>query len=68
MLAPANLPAPVAAKIKTALDKTMASPEFRKKMEDAGAQVMDSKIDAAQYIDGEIRKYKQIIDVAKIEL
>lgn len=68
MLAPANLPAPIAAKIKTALDKTMAAPEFRKKMEDAGAQVMDSKIDAGQYINTEINKYKQIIDVAKIEL
>lgn len=68
MLAPANLPAPIATKIKTALDKTMAAPEFRKKMEDAGAQVMDSKIDAGQYINTEINKYKQIIDVAKIEL
>ena len=68
MLAPANLPAPIAAKIKAALDKTMAAPEFRKKMEDAGAQVMDNKIDAGQYINTEINKYKQIIDVAKIEL
>ncbi|MBP8186134.1 MAG: tripartite tricarboxylate transporter substrate binding protein [Comamonas sp.] len=68
MLAPANLPAPIAAKLKTALDKTMASPEFRKKMEDAGAAVMDSKTDAGKYINGEIVKYKKIIDVAKIEL
>jgi len=68
MLAPANLPAPIAAKLKAALDKTMASPEFRKKMEDAGAAVMDSKTDASKYINGEIAKYKKIIDVAKIEL
>ena len=68
MMGPANMPAPLVAKIKAALDKTMAAPEFRKKMEDAGAQVMDSKTDASKYINGEIAKYKQIIDVAKIEL
>ncbi len=68
LMGPAHMPAPVVAKIKAALDKTMAAPEFRKKMEDAGAQVMDSQIDASQYINGEIAKYKKIIDVAKIEL
>lgn len=68
MMGPANMPAPVVAKIKEALSKTMAAPEFRKKMEDAGAQVMDSQIDASQYINGEIAKYQKIIDVAKIEL
>lgn len=68
MMGPAGMPAPVVAKIKTALDKTMAAPEFRKKMEDAGVQVMDSNIDAGKYINGEIGKYKQIIDAAKIEL
>ena len=68
MMGPANMPAPVVAKIKEALNKTMAAPEFRKKMEDAGAQVMDSQIDASQYINGEIAKYQKIIDVAKNEL
>ena len=68
MMGPANMPAPVVAKIKEALNKTMAAPEFRKKMEDAGAQVMGSQIDASQYINGEIAKYQKIIDVAKIEL
>ena len=47
MMGPANMPAPVVAKIKEALNKTMAAPEFRKKMEDAGAQVMDSQIGRA---------------------
>jgi hypothetical protein len=37
-------------------------------MEDAGAQVMDPKINASQYISTEIGKYKKIVDVAKIEL
>ena len=68
MMGPANLPVPIVAKIKTALDKTMASPEFRQKMQDAGVQVMDSKLNAEKYINGEIAKYKNIVDVAKIEL
>ena len=68
MMGPANMPAPVVAKIKAALDKTMAAPEFRKKMQDAGAEVMDSKIDAGKYINNEINKYKKIVEVAKIEL
>ncbi|MEG3002537.1 MAG: tripartite tricarboxylate transporter substrate binding protein [Comamonas sp.] len=68
LMGPAHMPAPVVAKIKAALDKSMASPEFRKKMEDAGAQVMDPKLDAAKYINTEIGKYKKIVDVAKIEL
>jgi len=37
LMAPKGLPAPVAAKVKKALDETMASPEFRKKMEEAGS-------------------------------
>ena len=68
LMGPANMPAPVVAKIKAALDKTMAAPEFRKKMEDAGAQVMDPKLDPSKYINTEIGKYKKIVDVAKIEL
>ena len=68
LMGPAKMPAPLVAKIKAALDKTMAAPEFRKKMEDAGAQVMDPKINPGQYINTEIGKYKKIVDVAKIEL
>lgn len=68
MMGPAHMPAPLVAKIKAALDKSMAAPEFRKKMEEAGVQVMDSQTDAGKYIHGEIAKYKQIINAAKIEL
>ena len=68
LMGPAHMPAPVVAKIKAALDKTMAAPEFRKKMEDAGAQVMDPKLDPSKYINTEIGKYKKIVDVAKIEM
>ena len=67
LMGPKNLPAPVAAKLKKALDETLASPEFRKKMEDTGNVVADSKVDAGKYINGEIAKYTKIVQFAKIE-
>ncbi len=67
LMGPKNLPAPVAAKLKKALDETLASPEFRKKMEDTGNVVSDSKVDAGKYINGEIAKYTKIVQFAKIE-
>jgi hypothetical protein len=45
----------------------MASPDFRKKMTDAGIVVMDSKADAGKYISGEIAKYSKIVQFAHIE-
>ena len=67
LMGPKNLPAPVAAKLKKALDETLASPEFRKKMEETGNVVADSKTDAGKYINGEIAKYTKIVQFAKIE-
>lgn len=67
LMAPKGLPAPVAAKIKKALDETMASPEFRKKMEEAGSVVADPKTDAGKYINAEIAKYTKIVQFAHIE-
>jgi tripartite-type tricarboxylate transporter receptor subunit TctC len=67
LMGPKGLPAPVAARLKKALDETMASPEFRKKMTDAGIVVMDSKADAGKYIHGEIAKYAKIVQFAHIE-
>ena len=67
LMGPKNLPAPVAAKLKKALDETLASPEFRKKIEDTGNVVADSKVDAGKYINGEIAKYTKIVQFAKIE-
>ncbi len=67
LMAPKGLPAPVAAKVKKALDETMASPEFRKKMEEAGSVVSDTKTDAGKYINAEIAKYTKIVQFAHIE-
>ncbi|GGH52670.1 ABC transporter substrate-binding protein [Comamonas phosphati] len=67
MMAPKGLPAPVAAKLKKALDETLASPEFRKKMEETGNVVADPKLDAGKYIHAEIAKYGKIVQFAKIE-
>jgi tripartite-type tricarboxylate transporter receptor subunit TctC len=67
LMAPKGLPAPVAAKVKKALDETMASPEFRKKMEEAGSVVADPKTDAGKYINAEIAKYTKIVQFAHIE-
>ena len=67
LMAPKGLPAPVAAKVKKALDETMASPEFRKKMEESGSVVADPKTDAGKYINAEIAKYTKIVQFAHIE-
>ncbi|AEF92679.1 hypothetical protein DelCs14_5709 [Delftia sp. Cs1-4] len=67
LMAPKGLPAPVAAKVKKALDETMASPEFRKKMEEAGSVVADPKTDAGKHINAEIAKYTKIVQFAHIE-
>ncbi|QKV54123.1 Bug family tripartite tricarboxylate transporter substrate binding protein [Comamonas antarctica] len=67
LMAPKGLPAPIAAKLKKALVETMASPEFRKKMEETGNVVADPKLDAGKYINTEIAKYTKIVQFAKIE-
>ncbi len=67
LMAPKDLPAPIAARLKKALNETMASPEFRKKMEETGNVVADPKVDAGKYINAEIAKYTKIVQFAKIE-
>lgn len=67
LMAPKGLPAPIAAKLKKALEETMASPEFRKKMEETGNVVADPKVDAGKYINTEIAKYAKIVQFAHIE-
>ena len=67
LMGPANLPAPVAAKIKAALNETLQSPEFRSKMEASGNVVASPKVDMAAYLKAEVAKYQKIVDFAKIE-
>jgi len=67
LMAPKGLPAPVLARLKQALHATMASPTFRKKMQDSGSTVADPAIDPATYIANEIAKYRGIVEFAQIE-
>ena len=67
LMGPANLPAPVATKIKAALNETLQSPEFRSKMEASGNVVASPKVDMAAYLKAEVAKYQKIVDFAKIE-
>ena len=67
LMGPANLPAPVAAKIQAALNDTLQSPEFRSKMEASGNVVASPKVDMAAYLKAEVAKYQKIVDFAKIE-
>ncbi|WP_311222220.1 MULTISPECIES: tripartite tricarboxylate transporter substrate-binding protein [unclassified Acidovorax] len=67
LMAPAKLPAPVYDKLKKALNDTLQSPEFRKKMEAAASVVASPTVDADKFIAAEIAKYQKIVQFAKIE-
>lgn len=70
LFGPAGLPAPVAAKLQQAFQAAMASPELRRKLEDAGARPApgggkpDEVLTAYQKVEQE--KYARIVDFAKI--
>ena len=66
-MGPANLPKPVAAKIKAALNETLQSADFRAKMEASGNVVASPKVDMAAFHKAEVAKYKRIVDTAQIE-
>ena len=67
LMAPANLPAPVKDKLKKALNDTLQSPEFRKKMADTGSTVSDPALPIDAFLRDEIAKYRKIIEFARIE-
>ncbi len=67
LMAPANLPQPIAIKLKKALNETLQSPDFRKKMEAAGSGVASPDVDMGKFLNSEIAKYTQIVQFAKIE-
>lgn len=63
---PAGLPAPVAARLRTALAEALASPELRTKLGEAGATVWAPGADLAAYQANEIQKYRRVVEFAKI--
>ena len=67
LMAPANLPKPIHEKIKKALNETLQSPDFRKKMEASGSVVASPTVDIDKYLGSEIAKYQKIVQFAKIE-
>ncbi|MEG0920808.1 MAG: tripartite tricarboxylate transporter substrate-binding protein [Comamonas sp.] len=67
LMGPANLPTPVATKLRTALAEVLQSPEFRSKMEASGNVVASPTVDMAGYLKAEVAKYQKIVNFAKIE-
>ncbi len=67
LMAPANLPKPIHEKLKKALNDTLQSPDFRKKMEASGSVVASPTVDIDKYLGSEIAKYQKIVQFAKIE-
>ena len=67
LMAPAHLPKPVAERLKKALNETLESPDFRKRMEAAGSTVASPSLDVDKFLAAEVAKYKKIIEFAKIE-
>ncbi len=67
LMGPANLPAPIADKLKSALAEALQSPEYRKSMEAAGSVVPDKQPDLLPYLNSEIEKYRKIVQFADIK-
>ena len=68
LMAPANVPKDIAAKLTTTLQKALASPEVKQKMNAAGLDI-DSTDAAglAKLIDSEIKRWGLLTKAAKIE-
>jgi tripartite-type tricarboxylate transporter receptor subunit TctC len=67
LMGPANLPKPVFDKVKKALNDTLQSPDFKKKMEASGSTVAVPNFNIDQFLVTEVAKYKKIVEFAKIE-
>ena len=67
LMGPANLPKPVFDKVKKALNDTLQSPDFKKKMEASGSTVAATTVNIDQFLAAEVAKYKKIVEFAKIE-
>lgn len=67
LMAPPKLPEPVAAKLRKALSEILHTPEFRKKLEDAGSTIAPPDVDMARFLAAEDAKYKRIVEFAKIK-
>jgi tripartite-type tricarboxylate transporter receptor subunit TctC len=66
LMGPAQMPAPLVAKIRKALNESLLAPEFRKKLEDASSTIAPLNVDLPKFLSSEIAKYKKIVDFARI--
>jgi tripartite-type tricarboxylate transporter receptor subunit TctC len=64
--APAGLPPTLVRRLQAALAESLASPELRRKLGEAGATVAPSGAPLAAFQAAEIAKYRHIVDFAKI--
>ncbi|MBS0466098.1 MAG: tripartite tricarboxylate transporter substrate binding protein [Proteobacteria bacterium] len=67
LVGPAKLPQPVVNRLKKALNETLQSPDFRKKMAAAGSSVATPDVNLEQFWRDEVAKYTKIVQFAKIE-
>lgn len=67
LMAPPQLPAPVLAKLRTALNDILQTPEFRKKLEDSGSTIAAPNVDMARFLAEETAKYQKIVSFANIK-
>lgn len=67
LMAPANLPKPVADKLKKALNEALQAPELRKKLEASGSTVSVPGVNIDKFLSSEVAKYKKIVEFARIE-
>ena len=69
MFVPAGTPAPVVARLATALEATMRAPEVSKKLEEAGSVISFNDAEMfTKFIDAETTRYKRIVDFAKMRV
>ena len=67
LMGPARLPEPVLARLKKALDETLQSPDFRKKMEATSSVVPLAPLDIDRFLVTETSKYRNIVQFANIK-
>ena len=67
LMAPPNLPEPVAAKLRKAHAEMLQAPDFRKRLEVAGSRIAPPGVDMAKFLADEDAKYQRIADFAKIK-
>jgi tripartite-type tricarboxylate transporter receptor subunit TctC len=67
LMAPPGLPEAVTAKLRRALAEILQTPDFRKKLEDAGSTIAQPNVNMERFLADEDAKYRRIVDFAKIK-